>query len=414
MDETLMRVNGKEVHRLSDHKDHPGYQTEKKQVFIIGSKGIPAAYGGFETFVEKLTAYRISDRIRYHVAAMGAENFRYEYNGAKCFSIKAHNIGSARAVLYDLEALKYCIEYCRKRPSIKNPIFYVLACRIGPFIERYKKEIHELGGVLLLNPDGHEWRRAKWSAPVRAYWKESEKMMVRSADLVICDSRNIRKYIRKEYRQYAPKTRFIAYGTDTVPSKLADDAPEFTGWLRDKGLEKNEYYLVVGRFVPENNYEVMIREFMKSSTRKKFAIITTADDRFLARLEKRLHFKKDDRIRFVGTVYDQELLRKIRENAYGYLHGHEVGGTNPSLLEGLGSTKLNLLLNVGFNREVAEDAALYWTKEPGDLARLIERADGFTQEQIEEYGRMAKARMAGAYSWEKIVKAYEKLFLELP
>jgi rhamnosyltransferase len=100
----------------------------------------------------------------------------------------------------------------------------------------------------------------------------------------------------------------------------------------------------VGRFVPENNFETMIREFMASKSRKDLAIITTANDRFLAKLEKKLHFKQDPRIKFVGTVYDQDLLRKIRENAYAYLHGHLVDGTNPSLLESLSSTKLNLLL----------------------------------------------------------------------
>ena len=114
--------------------------------------------------------------------------------------------------------------------------------------------------------------------------------------------------------------------------------------------------------MPENNYETMIREFMKSRSPRNFAIITNVNDRFLEELEQKLHFRADPRIRFVGTVYDQELLMKIRENAYGYFHGHEVGGTNPSLLEALGSTDLNLLLDVGFNREVAQDGALYWSK----------------------------------------------------
>ena len=92
------------------------------------------------------------------------------------------------------------------------------------------------------------------------------------------------------------------------------------------------------------------------------------------------------RIKFVGTVYDSELLKKIRENAYGYFHGHEVGGTNPSLLEALGSTDLNLLLNVGFNREVGEDAALYWDKTPGSLSGLIDQADKLDKSEIDALG----------------------------
>lgn len=386
--------------------------TDIQHVFVIGSKGIPAQYGGFETFVEKLTQYRVSDRIHYHVARMAEDDVRYEYNGASCFDIKVPYIGPARAVACDLIALRRCIHYCKAHPQIRKPVFYVLACRIGPFIAQFRREIHALGGVLYVNPDGHEWKRAKWSAPIRRYWKYSEGLMVKNADLLICDSKNIEKYIRTTYKKYAPKTEFIAYGSEIEPSPLADDAPSFTEWLDKHGLTKKNYYLVVGRFVPENNFETMIREFMKSDSKKDFAIITTTDGRFYNRLQEALSFEKDPRIKFVGTVYDQALLKKIRENAYAYFHGHEVGGTNPSLLEALGATDLNLLLNVGFNKEVAEKAALYWTKEEGNLSGLIHKADALSAEEIAELGRKAKERIRQHYSWEHIVDQYESLFLK--
>ena len=167
---------------------------------------------------------------------------------------------------------------------------------------------------------------------------------------------------------------------------------------------------MVGRFVPENNYETMIKEFMKSHSKRDFAIITNVNDKFLEELESKLHFRSDPRIRFVGTVYDQELLMKIRENAYAYFHGHEVGGTNPSLLEALGSTDLNLLLDVGFNKEVAEDAAVYWTKQSGYLAKMIDKADALDYTQMIEYGRKAKKRVDEAYSWKLICDKYKKCF----
>ena len=120
----------------------------------------------------------------------------------------------------------------------------------------------------------------------------------------------------------------------------------------------------------------MIKEFMKSNTKKDFVIITNYEkNKFYQQLNVSTNFQKDKRIKFVGTVYDQELLTKIRENAYGYIHGHEVGGTNPSLLEALATTKLNLLLGVGFNKEVAETAGIYWTKGNGSLSRLIDNTD---------------------------------------
>ena len=403
-----------------------------QHVFLVGAKGI-GAYGGYETFVNKLTEYHQNDsRIQYHVACKGngegcmdetkvdgvtrISDSEFYYHNAHCFKIQIpEKLGPAQAIYYDVMALKKCCEIIR-REQIQKPVVYIMACRIGPFMQHFYQEIHKLGGRIYLNPDGHEWMRAKWSAPIRKYWKISEQMMVKYSDLVICDSINIEKYIHECYDGKGvggtnPRTTYIAYGAETRQSRLADDDSKFVDWLRAKGLERNEYYLVVGRFVPENNYETMIREFMRSNSKKKFAIITNVNNRFLEQLEEKLHFRSDSRINFVGTVYDQELLMKIRENAYGYFHGHEVGGTNPSLLEALGSTKLNLLLDVGFNREVAEDAALYWDKEEGCLADLVNQADRLDAEFAQTLGKKAKQRIRVAYSWDFICSRYAEVFL---
>ena len=400
-----------------------------QHIFIIGSKSI-GQYGGYETFVDKLTEqHQNDDSIKYHIACKangdgymdegklnGVEITKknsdgtiaeFTYHNAHVFKIPCPNIGPAVAIYYDRAAVKYSVSYCKEH-GIQHPIFYILTCRIGLFIDILVKQIKKIGGIYMLNPDGHEWMRAKWSAPVRKYWKWSEKKMVKAADRVICDSVNIENYIKEEYHH--ANTTYIAYGADITPSTLADNDPKFVEWLEQKKLKPFEYYLVVGRFVPENNYETMIREFMRSDSRKDFAIITNMNDKLKTYLEETLHFSTDSRIKFVGTVYDKELLKKIRENAYGYFHGHEVGGTNPSLLEALGSTDLNLLLNVGFNKEVGEDAALYWTKKDGDLAELIDKADKMSIEERKNFGQKAKVRVKSAYSWEYIANEYKRLW----
>lgn len=383
-----------------------------QHIFIVGSKGIPGAYGGYETFVDKLTEHHQSHpSLKYHVACKGTENGEFVYHNARCFRIKVPNIGPAQAIWYDVAALEHCCKYIRDH-HITHPIVYILACRIGPFMARFVRQIHKLGGVVYVNPDGHEWLRAKWPAPIRKYWKISEQLMTKHADLMVCDSKNIQSYIRSTYAAYNPDTTYISYGAETRSSHLASDDEKLLKWYEEKGLQPKGYYLVVGRFVPENNYETMIREFMASKTDKIFALITNVSDKFLSELEEKTGFREDPRIRFVGTVYDQELLMKIRENAYGYFHGHEVGGTNPSLLEALSCTELNLLLDVGFNREVAEDAALYWSKAPGDLAQLIEDADNLSADQIQVLSQKAKQRIADAYSWSYICQKYEELFLQ--
>lgn len=405
---------------------------EIQHVFCVGAKSL-GAYGGYETFVYKLTEYHQNKKnIKYHVAckANGSgymdenqlesvkkiNDHEFEFHNAHCFKIRVPQIGAVQAIYYDAVALKACCEYIKKY-HISQPIVYIMACRIGPIARYFYKKIHKLGGKIYLNPDGHEWMRAKWPAPVRKYWKISEKMMVKYSDLVICDSINIEKYIHKCYDGKGihgrnPRTTFIAYGADLTLSKLTDDDEKLVNWYKDKGLKKKGYYLVVGRFVPENSYEVMIREFMKTKSKKDFAIITNVNDKFLNQLEKKLHFKSDNRIKFVGTVYDQELLKKIRENAYAYFHGHTVGGTNPSLIEALGSTDMNLLVDVGFNKEVAKDCALYWNKKTGNLAKLINKVDHMQLEEIKKFGEKAKKRVAKEYTWEKICNEYEKVFTD--
>lgn len=382
-----------------------------QHVFIVGSKGIPGNYGGYETFVDKLTEYHQDNpNLKYHVACKAKDTKTFEYHNADCFDVKVPSIGSAQAIYYDVAALNQCVKYI-KQHDIQHPIVYILACRIGPFAAHFQRVIHKLGGKLYINPDGHEWMRAKWSAPVRKYWKISEQLMTKHCDLLICDSKNIEKYIHDEYGKYNPKTTFIAYGAETRKSKLTDDDSKLTAWYKEKGLSPKSYYLVVGRFVPENNYETMIREFIKSHSKRDFALITNVSDKFLEELKEKTHFDQDPRIKFVGTVYDKELLMKIRENAYGYFHGHEVGGTNPSLLEALGSTDLNLLLDVGFNREVAEDSALYWTKQSGNLASLIDQADGMSAGEISSLGEKTSQRIAESYSWQYISDKYGQVFL---
>lgn len=382
-----------------------------QHVFIVGSKGIPGNYGGYETFVDKLTEYhRDNPNLKYHVACKAKDTKTFEYHNADCFDVKVPSIGPAQAIYYDVAALNQCVEYI-KQHDIQHPIVYILACRIGPFAAHFQRVIHKLGGKLYINPDGHEWMRAKWSAPVRKYWKISEQLMTKHCDLLICDSKNIEKYIHDEYGKYNPKTTFIAYGAETRKSKLTDDDSKLTAWYKEKGLSPKSYYLVVGRFVPENNYETMIREFMKSHSKHDFALITNVSDKFLEELKEKTHFDQDPRIKFVGTVYDKELLMKIRENAYGYFHGHEVGGTNPSLLEALGSTDLNLLLDVGFNREVAEGSALYWTKQSGNLASLIDQVDGMSAGEISSLGEKSSQRIAESYSWQYISDKYGQVFL---
>ena len=378
-------------------------------VFIIGSKGIPAQYGGFETFVENLTKGRKDKCIHYHVSCMGDEEKKYFHNGAECFTVKVPLSGAKGRIMHVSLALSYVEKWCDRNPN-NNVIVYVLGCRIGPLMKFHSKRLHQYGAIVLCNPDGLEWKRDKWNRAEKKFLKLCEASLVKNADLAVCDSVSIEDYIKKEYRTKAKNTTYIAYGSEVTPSSCSDD--EFMAWAKQYGITKNQYYLIVGRFVPENNYETMIREFMMTNSNKDLVIITNVEKNdFYNSLMKNTQFDKDKRVKFVGTVYDRELLSKIRENAYGYFHGHEVGGTNPSLLEAMASTDLNLLYDIGFNREVGGDTTLYWKKEKHSLSRLIQYCDNeLDEKQRFVLGDKAKQRIKEYYSWEYICKQYESLF----
>ena len=380
-----------------------------KDIFIIGSRGLPAQYGGFETFVEKLISHKVSPAIRYHVACLSDESTgkHFDYEGADCFTVNPPKLGPARVIAYDMMAINYSLKLIKKE-GIQAPIFYILGNTIGAFIVHFAKKIQSIGGILLVNPDGLEWKRAKWSKPVQSYLKYSEKEMTKYANLIISDNRGIETYIQNTYPW--SRTTFIAYGTDLSKTTLAAEDAPVRDWYQKWQTQEKDYYLILGRFVPENNYEIAIREFMKSSTERDLVIICNHEgNAYFDELRQITGFDKDKRVKFVGTVYDQGLLKYIRNQAFAYIHGHEVGGTNPGLLEALAQTDLNLIYNVDFNHQVAQETALYWNKEDGNLSQLIDSVDG--QVSFEDLGNAAKANMKENYTWEKIVGEYEELFL---
>ncbi|EKU17584.1 Glycosyl transferases group 1 [Streptococcus intermedius] len=380
-----------------------------QHVFIIGSRGLPAKYGGFETFVENLVGHQVSPQIQYHVACLSDKEayHHFDYKGVDCFTIQAPKFGPARVIAYDMMAINYALKLVKEQ-EIVQPVFYILGNTIGAFIAPFARKIHHAGGIFYINPDGLEWKRAKWAKPVQAYLKYSEKLMTKHADLVISDNQGIEMYINKIYPW--SKTTFIAYGTDLNLSSLTDQTTKVRDFFNQWQSKEKNYYLIVGRFVPENNYESIIREFMKSQTQRDLLIVCNHQgNAYFEELRQKTNFDQDERIKFVGTIYDQDLLKYIRNQAFAYIHGHEVGGTNPGLLEALAQTDLNLVLDVDFNHQVAKETAFYWQKADASLVALIDQVD--MKADFSQLGQAAKENMKENYTWEKIVGEYEELFL---
>lgn len=380
-----------------------------QDVFIIGSRGLPARYGGFETFVSELINHQKSFDIKYHVACLSDKEHHTHFNfaDADCFTINPPQLGPARVIAYDIMAINYALDLV-KTHDLKEPIFYILGNTIGAFIWHFANKIHKVGGLLYVNPDGLEWKRSKWSRPTQRYLKYAEKCMTKNADLIISDNIGIENYIQSTYSNV--KTRFIAYGTEINSRKLSSDDPRVKQLFKKWNIKSKGYYLIVGRFVPENNYETAIREFMASDTKRDLVIICNHQNNpYFEKLSLKTNLQQDKRVKFVGTLYEKDLLDYVRQQAFAYIHGHEVGGTNPGLLEALANTDLNLVLDVDFNKSVAGLSSFYWAKKEGDLAKLINDSD--QQQDLSTYGDRAKAIIQENYTWKRIVEEYEDLFL---
>lgn len=375
-----------------------------KHVFIIGSRGYHSKYGGWETFVSNLVDNYNDKNTIFHISGLSDESVEeYKINNnimVKSFNIKQN--GGLKMLLCTIKAFSYYLKYIQDN-GIENAYIYILGLKLGPLLNLKKNKIKKLGITTLINPDGLEHERNKWSYPVKKFFLLSENWMLNNCDTIVCDAKGIKKYIDVKYPHLRNKTIYIAYGTNNIDLSKVDEKEI----LKEYNITKNSYCLMVGRFVPENNYEFVIRDFMKSKIEKKLLIVSNiSSSNYYDEVLEKTKCNKDDRIVFVDGIYDQTKLAVIRKNAYLYIHGHSVGGTNPSLLEALSLTNLNILYNVNFNKDVGGNACLYFDNK-NNLTHILNDIDKYDSKKM---GKECKEIIKDNFTWEIIVDKYKKLF----
>lgn len=386
-------------------------------VFIIGLRGYTRNYGGWEAFAHGLLDNWLDESVHFYafekVDTEQEEGF-ITVNGIDCIRVCEKEQGSSAMLKYDKNCTDFAIKYIKKH-NVKNPILFHLGVRIGPYLLLKRHVMKKMGLVLMENPAGAEWRRTKWGKILQLYLFISAMMMARSTDCMVCDNEGIRNLYKKLLVGKKPILEYVAYGVDQV-TPVEEPMPAYVeAFFKKWDIEPDEYYLILGRYVPENNYEMMIKGFMKSNTKKKLLIITnykTELPKFHNHILNCTHYPEDKRVVMAGTLYEKELLHYVRQYAHGYIHGHSVGGTNPGLLEAMAETDINMLYDVDFNRYVGGDAAVYFSNED-DLNELIEQIDSITIEEKRCIGTAAKYRMVEKYSWQTIVDGYNRVFHRL-
>lgn len=378
-----------------------------KHIFILGARGYRAKYGGWETFVTNLVDHYDDPDTTLYVGELTKDPSKDKVlekikDNVYVYYFYVKNSGKAQMFYFTIRSYLQTLKYIQEN-SLHGAFIYVLGLKLGPLLALYKGKRKKFDIKVYLNPDGLEHLRSKWNKVIQWCFLLSEWSMIRNCDLVICDGLGIQKYVQNKYPKV--KTTYIAYGTNHFDFSDVDEVSV----LNEYALRKDEYCLMVGRCVPENNYELVIQAFMKSSIDKQLVIISNLNSsNYYQELVEKTGCLKDARIHFINGVYDQTKLAVIRKNAFLYIHGHSVGGTNPSLVEALLLTDLNVLYNICFNADIGLDTALYFKTEE-ELVALLNNKE-YLEEKQKELGSKAKARIEANFTWEKIVQQYKEIF----
>jgi len=360
------------------------------KIAIIGSRGIPAKYGGFETFAEKLSSNLVQrgHKVRVYCSAGSASNRSKFYEGTERVFIPSIPIKSLEK--FTMSVLSIIHSLFRKDDII-------LLLGVSPALISWLPRL--FSKKLVINIDGLEWKRAKWNRIISFHLKMSEKLAGKFCNVVVTDSEVIQKYY---FEKYKTRAVYIPYGADEIEDSNEDVLEKY-------GLKKSHYILQVCRLEPENNVHLTVTEFLQVKTNLVLAIL--GDNPFNTKYIQILKDYRSPKIKFLGSIYGDD-YKTILKNAYCYIHGHEVGGTNPALLEAMSAGKCVVVLNVPFNLEVINDAGISFRKEKGDLANklkyLIEN-----HPKVKEYEKKALERVREKYTWEKVINEYESLFLNV-
>jgi glycosyltransferase involved in cell wall biosynthesis len=362
-------------------------------IAIIGTRGYPYVYGGYETLVSELAPRLIK---RGHTITVYCHrglfsSFPKNVNGVRLRYIPSIN---SKTLSQFTNSFLSTIDGCCRGYDV---VFYVNSAN-GPFgllTKVFRKKT-------AINVDGLEWLRPKWKGLGAKYFYTASKLATKFFDVVVSDSERMAEIYQKEF---GAASVVIAYGANLSNSQK----PEL---LQKYGLVSGEYYLVVGRMVPDNNASIIADGFKQSQTKRKLVIV--GDVPYKDAYADSVKQIKDSRIVFTGYVRDAELLQELYCNAYAYIHGHEFGGTSPALLKALASGCCVLALDTVFNREVlkGEEHGIFFQKDSGELARLIDRIDHDTS-TLNDYRAKSRNRIAERYTWEKITDQYEDLFKSL-
>ena len=359
------------------------------KIAMIGTRGIPAKYGGFETAVEEIGSRLAGSGHEIIVYCRGADRSPY-YRGMR--RVRVPHLRSKAMETLSHAALSV-LHTLTQRPDAVI-IFNAANATLLPLL-RWS------GTRAAVHVDGLEWKREKWRGLGSKFYKRSERLAVRWATELIADAKGIQDYYREEYRK---DTVFIPYGAPILSS------PKISR-LQELGLAANSYHLVVARLEPENNVDLILEGYSKSTAQKQMVVVGSVP--YASDHESRVRelAARDRRVRMLGGVWDQDLLDALYAGSLSYYHGHSVGGTNPSLLRAMGASAPVIAYDVVFNREVLGTTGQYFSNAD-QLSKLAATAEHSVATN-RTIGLANQQRAAEHYRWDEVARSYEDLCYRL-
>ncbi|MGM7679310.1 DUF1972 domain-containing protein [Microbacterium sp. A94] len=356
-------------------------------IAMVGTRGVPAAYGGFETAVEEVGKRLVERGHRVVVYTRGSDSRAKSYLGMQIVHLPAVPVKQVETLSHTGLSVWHLM--FRRRPDAT----FVFNAANSPFLPLLRLR----RAPVALHMDGLEWRRSKWGSRGKAYYRWAEQFGVRNADALIADAPGIADYYR---HQFDVDTELIRYG-----APILDDLP--ARGVAEMDLTPNGYHLVVARFEPENHVLEIVEGYRRSAAKLPLVVVGSAP--YAAEYTEAIEAAADgdDRIRLVGGVYDQELLDSLYANALTYLHGHSVGGTNPSLLRAMGAGTAVIGYDVPFNREVLDDLG-YFFADAADVSSRVMDAEADVAGMI-ALGARLRERVKEGFRWDDVADAYESL-----
>jgi glycosyltransferase involved in cell wall biosynthesis len=351
------------------------------RIAILGTRGIPSRYGGFETFAEQLAIRLVERGHEVTVFCEAAMDATYEYRGVRLRHVPRSNVGPLSTVLFD----GVCLWEARSSFDVVYMLGYG-ASGLCWLPRLWRSQVW-------INMDGLEWARKKWGPMARWYFRFAETMAMWTPSRIVADAAEIKEVLRSRH-SWMPPCDVIPYGCEIVETARRDE-------LSSYGLPPESYYLVVCRFEPENHVKEIIEGFLESKTRARLVLVgDSRQDTYGRSLTK----YKDDRVVFLGPVYDVPRIQALRYFCKAYLHGHSVGGTNPSLLEAMGCGNVILAHDNPFNREVLGNSAIFFSTS-AQIGAAIDSVDA-KRVDLANLKAAAILRARQFYGWEQITDHY--------